>query len=279
MRTWLVTGCSSGFGEHLAHEILARGDRVVVTARRLDDAKRVAATGGDRAIPLSLDVEDGGSVRAAVGEALAWSGGIDVLVNNAGRGFHGAAEEVTDAESRALFDTNVFGLMEVTRAVLTDMRRKRNGHVVNIGSVSGLAGDAGTGHYSASKFALEGLSEAMSVELAPLGIKVTIVEPGPFRTDFNGRSASGAASPIADYAETAGKRAAALRAGTGKQPGDPSTAARLICDIVESPNPPLHVLVGSVALQRWRAKQARFEADIAAWEEQARATDFDVHAA
>lgn len=279
MKTWLITGCSSGLGQHLVQELLARGDRVVVTARRIEDAKRVAASGGDRAIALRLDVEDRTSIDEVVGEAIRWSGGIDVLVNNAGRGFHGAAEEVSDAESRALFDTNVFGLMDVTRAVLPDMRRRRSGHILNIGSVAGLCGDAGTGHYSATKFALEGLSEAMSVELAPLGIKVTIVEPGPFRTEFNGRSASRAANPIADYADTAGRRSAALRASTGKQPGDPAKAAQLMCDIVDSPQPPLHVLVGSVALERWRGKLARFQKDIETWEERSRATAYDVSAA
>lgn len=275
MKTWLITGASSGLGMWLAREAISRNDRVIVSARRLADAERVAGANPEVAFPVRIDVEDEDSIRGGVESALQWAGDVDILVNNAGRGFHGAVEEVSDAESRALFDTNFFGLLNVTRAVLPHMRRRRSGHVINIGSVSGLAGDAGTGHYSASKFALEGLSEAMKAELAPLGIHVTIVEPGPFRTEFNGRSARGAASSIADYDETARQRVAALRSGSGRQPGDPAKAAGLICDVAGMEKPPLHLVVGAVAVERARSKLARLEAEIAAWEERGRATAYD----
>ena len=278
MKTWLITGASGGLGAQLAREALSRGDRVVLSGRNLDALQQLAAAAPSRALAVRIDVEDIESVRQGVAAALEWSQ-IDVLVNNAGRGFHGAIEEVSDAESRALFDTNVFGLLNVTRAVLPHMRARRSGHVINIGSVAGLAADAGTGHYCATKFAVEGISESMKVELVPLGIKVTVVEPGPFRTEFNGASARGTQNPIADYAETAGKRAAGLLAGHGKQAGDPAKAARIICDIAAMDEPPLHLLLGSVGIDRARGKLQRLRDEIDAWEERSRATGFDQTAA
>lgn len=275
MKTWLITGASSGLGAAIADEVLKGGDRVAVCARDMDKARCFAQPFGEAALPVRMDVVDSRSIADGVARVLEWSDGIDVLVNNAGHGFHGAVEEVSDDEARALFDLNVFGQLDVTRAVLPGMRERRSGHVINIGSVAGLAGNAGTGLYSATKFALEGISESMHAELLPLGINVTIVEPGPFRTEFNGRSLHRAAATIPDYAKTAGERAAALRAGDGKQPGDPAKAARLIVDIAGSDAPPLHLCIGRAGVVRAREKLRRLAGEIDAWEERSVATAFD----
>lgn len=275
MKTWLITGASSGLGAAIAAEALKQGDRVAVCARDLDRARRFAEPFGDKALAVRMDAVDGQTITGAVAQVVDWSNGIDVLVNNAGHGLHGAVEEVSDEEARALFDVNVFGLLDVTRAVLPGMRERRTGHVINIGSVAGLAASAGTGLYSATKFALEGISEAMHAELGPLGIKVTVVEPGPFRTEFNGRSLHRAGTTIADYAPTAGERSAALRAGSGKQPGDPGKAGRLIVDITRSDAPPLHLCIGKVALARAREKLEDLIGELDAWEERSTATAFE----
>ncbi|WP_173930988.1 oxidoreductase [Chelativorans sp. Marseille-P2723] len=274
MKTWLVTGASGGLGAAITKAALHRGDRVVVSARNIEGARALAREVPDRALAVRIDVEDSQSISRGIEEALAWAGRIDVLVNNAGRGFHGAVEEVSDAEARALFETNVFGLLSVTRPVLAHMRENRTGHVINIGSMAGLASGAGTGIYCATKFALEGISEAMHAELSPLGIKVTIVEPGPFRTEFNGSSIRQAARSIPDYESTAGERIAALRASNGHQPGDPAKAAELICDIAAMDSPPLHLVVGGAAIERAQRKLEQLGAEIAAWEERSRATSF-----
>lgn len=275
MKTWFITGAAAGLGEAIAKEALERGDRVAVTARNPERARHLLDQFPDRALPIALDVTDQVGAIAAVRLAADWGGGIDVLVNNAGRGMHGAVEEVSDAEVRALFDLNIFSLLHVTREVLPFMRARRKGHIINLGSVSGLASDVGTGLYSATKFALEGLSEAMAAELGPLGIHVTVLEPGPFRTEFNGRSLQIAERSIPDYEATAGKRTGSLRAGSGKQVGDPVKAAKLIYDITQLDKPPLHLCIGEIALARARAKMERMSAEFDAWEERSRATSFE----
>lgn len=275
MAVWLITGASQGLGAAMAREALSRGERVILGARSADRCRAVAEGLPGEALCLALDVTDDASV-AAAGAAIAdWAPNVDILINNAGRGLHGAVEEASDAEARALFDINLFGLMAVTRAVLPGMRAAGRGHILNIGSVAGLAGDAGTGLYSATKFAVSGLSEAMRVELAPLGIAVTVVEPGPFRTEFNGTSALRAARRIDAYAATAHRRIEVLRSSDGLQPGDPAKAARLICDIAGQADPPLHLVLGDTAVARARGKLARLGQEIDRWEAAGAATAHD----
>ncbi|WP_299821926.1 oxidoreductase [uncultured Jannaschia sp.] len=263
MRTWFITGCSRGLGMALAREALARGDRVAATARSPEACAALAVEHPDRVLALTLDVLDEASVSAAVRDVEArW--GIDVLVNNAGHGMYGAVEEVSDANARRIFDVNVFGLLSVTRTVLPGMRMRRAGHVVNISSIAGLIGGAGRGLYCATKFAVEGLSEAMAEELAPLGIRVTAVEPGPFRTGFSGESVL-AGGTIPDYAETAGKHAEGQRARSGHQSGDPTKAAKVICDALAAKTPPGHLILGPQALKRFDAKITALTAEVDAW--------------
>jgi NAD(P)-dependent dehydrogenase (short-subunit alcohol dehydrogenase family) len=180
---WFITGCSTGFGHELAKLVLGRGWNAVVTARKVESLAELVEGAGERALPLKLDVDDAGQIEAAVSAALERFGRIDVLVNNAGYGYQASVEEGVEAEIRAQFDTNVFGLFALIRAVLPSMREHRSGHIVNITSVAGLLGFPSSGYYAASKHAVEGVSDALALEVGPLGIKVTCVEPGPFRTD------------------------------------------------------------------------------------------------
>jgi len=273
-RVWFITGASTGFGRSLALAALAAGGRVAATARdpgRLDPA--LAA--GERVLRLPLDVTDPGQCRQAVETTLAAWGRLDVLVNNAGYGQLGAIEEVSDAEARQVFDTNVFGLLHVLRAALPAMRRAGAGHVVNIGSVGGLLARSGIGIYAATKFAVEGISEALHQELKPLGIAVTVVEPGPFRTDFAGRSLRDAAVAIDDYVATAGERRAELRGKHGTQQGDPDKAARVIIEAIDAPEPPLHLVLGRPAMDRAGEKLRALLDEIERWRAPSAATDFD----
>ncbi len=274
MRTWLVTGASRGFGRTISDEALRRGDRVVAAARTLDHLDDLVAANPERVLPVAMDVTDDAAVRTAVDKAAGWTGTIDVLVNNAGYGIHGAVEEVDADETAKIFDVNVFGLLRVTRAILPIMRKQRSGHIVNISSLAGLVGGAGSGIYASTKFAVEGLSEAMMHEVRPLGIRVTLIEPGPFRTDFNGSSIQIARAKIADYDATAGERGIALRAASGKQPGDPKRVAEIICDVVESSEPPLHLPLGNPAVERVGKKLAALNKELNKWEPVSRSADF-----
>jgi NAD(P)-dependent dehydrogenase (short-subunit alcohol dehydrogenase family) len=241
---WFISGCSTGFGRELAKLVLARGWRAVVTAR---DAGRVAdlAEGAeDRALAVSLDVTDQSRIDDAVAQAKAKFGRIDVLVNNAGYGYQASIEEGEESEIRAQFDANVFGLFALTRAVLPIMRAQKSGHVINITSVAGLVGFPGSGYYAASKHAVEGFSDALLAEVKPLGINVTCVEPGPFRTDWAGRSLKQTPVVIADYAETAGKRLDSTREVSGTQAGDPVRAGEAMIALTEDANPPRHLVLG-----------------------------------
>src|ERR1700722_3247153 len=202
-RTWFITGASTGFGRMLAEEVLKSGGKVIATARNLDQVNDLEAKYPQTAKALALDVTDTGQVDSAVTQAFAQFGQVDVLVNNAGYGVAGAIEEVSEAEFMPMFETNVFGLLRVTRTFLPHLRKQRSGHIINLSSIGGLIGGPGVGMYNASKFAVEGLSEALAAELAPLGIHVTVIEPGPFRTDFLGRSGVVAKTKIADYDKTA----------------------------------------------------------------------------
>ena len=223
---WLVTGCSTGFGRELSRILLRRGNRVVVTAR--DPAALDEFAANANALLAALDVTLPLQIADVVRQAEARFGRIDVLVNNAGYGYLSAVEEGEDDEVRAMFETNVFGLANMTKAVLPGMRERRHGHIVNISSMGGLIGFPGIGYYNATKFAVEGFSEALAKETAPLGIKVTIVEPGPFRTDWAGRSLKTPKTAIADYAQSAGARRAAIQGYSGRQQGDPVRGAEAI---------------------------------------------------
>ena len=271
---WFITGCSTGFGRALAHAVLARGYRAVVTARDARSVRDIVEPHGDRALALQLDVTRPAEVSSTVDAAIRAFGGIDVLVNNAGIGYFGAIEESDESEVRRMFEINVFGLAHMIQAVLPGMRARRHGHIVNIASIGGIRAFPAVGFYNATKFAVVGLSESLALEVEPLGIKVTIVAPSGFRTDWAGRSANETQSQIADYAETAGANRKNLRGYSGKQPGDPIRAAEAIITAVESAEPPLHLLLGKAALKgaNWKLDLLRRNFD--AWEETTVAADF-----
>ena len=271
---WFITGCSTGFGREMAQIILGGGGRAVVTARDAARVRDLVDGHEDRALALALDVNDPAQVQASVEQATAKFGAIDVLVNNAGYGYMAALEEGEDDEVRAMFETNVFGLIAMTQAVLPGMRARGTGHIVNVSSIGGLVGGPGIGFYNATKFAVEGLSEALALELAPLGLGVTIVEPGPFRTDWAGRSLKQTNRVIEAYHETAGKRRAMISGYSGQQPGDPVRAAQAIIDAVRSPAPPLRLLLGVMAYETAMKKLTAMHANFAAWEAAARGADF-----
>jgi NAD(P)-dependent dehydrogenase (short-subunit alcohol dehydrogenase family) len=271
---WFITGCSTGFGRELAKLVLDRGYRAVITAR--DPAKIQDLTAGHegRALALKLDVTDKAEVAATVRQAQAVFGSIDVLVNNAGFGYVGALEESEEAEVRAMAETNFFGLARMIHEVLPGMRRRRRGSIVNISSIGGLVGFPGTGYYCATKFAVEGLSESLSKEVAPLGIKVLVVEPGPFRTDWAGRSLKKSTQQIPEYAETAGAFRDRIEGGSGKQVGDPIRACEAIIKALESDNMPLRLVLGAIALERARIKIEQLRSEIDAWEETTLSADY-----
>ncbi|OCC00340.1 short-chain dehydrogenase/reductase [Labrys sp. WJW] len=271
---WFITGASSGLGRALAEAVLARGWRAVLAARRPEMLADLAAEHGERALAVQLDVTDAGAIENAVAAAEARFGRIDVAVNNAGYGYLAAIEEGEDAAIRAQFETNVFGLINVTKRILPGMRARRSGHIVNISSLGGLVAFAATGYYHATKFAVEALSESLAQEVAPLGIKVTIVEPGAFRTDWAGRSMVEASTVIADYAQTAGKRREQTRAVTGRQPGDPARAALAIIKAVEAPEPPLRLLLGAPALRIARERLEALRLNFESWAETTLSADF-----
>jgi NAD(P)-dependent dehydrogenase (short-subunit alcohol dehydrogenase family) len=273
-KVWLITGCSTGFGRTLAEAVLGRGDTVMLTARDLSTLADLVAKYPETAKAMKLDVRNDADIRDVVAASREAFGGIDVLVNNAGHGLIGAVEEVQPELYRAMFDTNVFGLIEVTRAALPLMRERGGGRIVNISSVAGIAGRAGFGFYNASKFAVEGLSEALSEEVAPFGISVIIIEPGAFRTDFLGRSISTAATQIADYERTSGTARVYREAQDGKQPGDPRKGVEVMLQAIDDPNPPLRLPLGRDAYDRIRAKLRRVEDDLDRWESAGSATSF-----
>ncbi len=271
---WFITGCSTGFGLELAKLVLARGWRAIVTAR---DAGRVAGLVegvGERGLALGLDVTDQKEIEAGVAAALERFGRIDVLVNNAGYGYQASAEEGVEQEIRAQFDANVFGLFALTRAVLPTMRAQKAGNIINITSVAGLVGFPGSGYYAASKHAVEGWSDALATETAPLGIKVTCVEPGPFRTDWAGRSLKQTPNRIPEYAETAGARLKSTADISGKQAGDPVRAAEAMIHITEIDQPPRHLVLGAWGHDAVSKRLKQRLDEIEAWREQGLATDY-----
>jgi len=263
---WLITGCSTGFGRELARQVLERGWRAVVTARNPAQVADIAEGHGERALVLPLDVTRREQIDAAVSRAGERFGRIDALVNNAGYGYLAAIEEGEDAAVRAMFETNVFGLIDMTKAVLPLMRRQRSGLIVNVSSIGGLASFAATGYYHGTKYAVEGISESLATEVKPLGIDVLIVEPGPFRTNWAGPSIQQSATVIDDYAPTAGERRKQTHARSGNQAGDPARGARAIIDAALSDAPPLRLLLGKTALELARKKLDFMRGDFDAWE-------------
>jgi NAD(P)-dependent dehydrogenase (short-subunit alcohol dehydrogenase family) len=273
-RTWFITGASTGFGRLLAEELLKRGEKVAATARNIAQVQDLEQKYPGKARAFALDVTQPAQIEAAAQQAIAAFGHIDVLVNNAGYGVSGAIEEVSEDEFDPMFQTNVYGLIRTTRAFLPHFRQRRSGHIVNFSSIAGLAGGAGWGFYNTTKFAVEGFSEALAAEMKSLGVRVTIVEPGPFRTDFLGRSGKLAKLELPEYAQTAGKAREYLITQSGKQPGDPQKAIEAVIAVVDSPEPPLHLILGKIALKRFRAKLADLEKDMAAWEAVTNGADF-----
>src|SRR5579883_37186 len=271
---WFITGSSQGFGRELVRAALERGDSVMATSRKPQSLPAAFPKAGDRLLAAAMDLRDPEQISSAVNQAIARFGRIDILVNNAGYGVTGAVEEASDDEIASVYDTNVFGLLRVTRAVLPQMRKQRSGHIVNLSSIGGLTGMPGWGIYNSTKFAVEGLSEALAAELGPLGIGVTIVEPGPFRTDFLGGSLVKTANTLPDYRETAGKTRASAMERNGKQQGDPAAAAKLIVQAVTSANHPLHLVLGKFAYDRMYQKLEAFRNEMEAWREKGIGTDF-----
>ncbi len=272
---WLITGCSGGLGRVLAEAVLDRGDRVVATARDPRSSDDLVARFPQTCRAAALDVTRAGDAAAAAALAEREFGGVDVLVNNAGHGLIGAIEEVTPQEYRPLFETNVFGLIETTRAVLPFLRRAGGGRIVMMSSGAGIAGIAGDGYYNATKFAVEGLSEALAQEVAPFGIATVIVEPGPFRTEFLGRSMRVAETEMPEYADTVGARRKYRADNDGQQPGDPRKAVAAILSAVDADRPPLHLPLGERAYGLARDKFAGFLASMDEWAPVALATGHD----
>ena len=273
-RVWLITGASRGLGARMAEAALAHGDAVVATARNAAD---VVKRFGDHPalLGVSLDVTDEAQAARAVDAAIARFGRIDVLVNNAGFGLLGAVEEATADEVRKLYETNVFGLLNVTRAVLPSMRARRSGHVLNLSSLGGHQSGLGFGLYCSTKFAVEGINQALHKELAPLGIHVTAVEPGYFRTEFlEGNSLTVSPKFIADYEGTSGQVRIAARSISLNQPGDPAKLAQAVIRLVESPKPPMRLPLGTDTLQVIRDHIDELQRETAEWAELAASTDY-----
>ena len=273
MSTWLITGCSTGLGRALAEAVIAAGHNAVVTARDVGRVADLAVDNSDRVLALPVDVTETAQVTDAVREAEEKFGGIDVLVNNAGYGYRAAVDEGDDSDLRALFETQFFGAVAMIKAVLPGMRARRSGAIVNISTIGVQIKPAGSGYYAASKAALEAMSGALYGELQPLGISVTTVEPGAFRTDFAGRSLMQSSTVIDDYADTAGKRRKEHDTAHGTQPGDPAKAAQAIIAAVESDEPPAFLLLGNDALKTYRRLATARLDTIEAWEHLTTSTD------
>jgi NAD(P)-dependent dehydrogenase (short-subunit alcohol dehydrogenase family) len=271
-KVWLITGCSSGFGRAIAEAALAAGQRVIATAR---DVRRISDLEQEgRCIALPLDITETSSVNETIQEAAKKWGGLDVIVNNAGYGLIGAVEECDDAQTRQNFETNFFGPLNVIRAALPLLRAQKSGHIVNISAAAAISNYAGFGIYGGAKAALELMSESLRAELAPLGIKITLVQPGPFRTDFIARGLEKAATEIADYSGSARKFGRFLESMNGRQPGNPVKAAEAIVKVVLSGETPLHLPLGKYVIKKLRDKAAALTREADQWESVASNTDF-----
>src|SRR6201996_6764242 len=275
MSTWLITGCSTGLGRALAEAVIDAGHNAVVPARDVTKVAELAEATPDRVLAVPLDVTDSAHVESAVQQAQQRFGGIDVLVNNAGYGYRSAVEEGDDAEVHPLFETHFFGTVAMIKAVLPDMRARKHGAIVNISSIGATRNAVGSGYYSAAKAAIEGMSGALRGELAPLGITVTVVEPGAFRTDFAGRSLAQSATVIDDYADTAGRRRKENDTLHGNQAGDPAKAATAIIAAIDADERPGFLLLGPDALAIYRQVADERATEIARWEALTAGTNFD----
>ncbi len=271
---WFITGCSTGFGRALAERVIGQGGRAVVTARDKSRVEDLAANAPERVLAVRLDVTDTAQIQAAVAAAEDKFGRIDVLVNNAGYGYQSSVEEAEDAAIRAQFEANVFGLFAVTQAILPGMRERRSGHILNISSVAGFIGFAGSAFYAATKHAVEGWSDALDAEVSPLGVRSICIEPGPFRTDWAGRSLKQTPSRIADYADTAAARMQGTTDGSGAQPGVPQRAAQAMIDLVAHPNPPAHLVLGAWGVDKVETYLKGVLDEIERWRDVSVATDF-----
>jgi NAD(P)-dependent dehydrogenase (short-subunit alcohol dehydrogenase family) len=273
-KVWFITGASTGFGRLLAEEVLKTGACVIATARKPEQITDLERKYPATARTFTLDVTRPSQISAVAQRAVGAFGRIDVLVNNAGYGIAGGIEEASEAEFLPVFETNVFGLMRVTRAFLPQFRKQKSGHIINMSSMAGIGGSAGWGYYNASKFAVEGFSEALAGEMAAIGVKVTIIEPGPFRTDFLGRSGVIARTEIPDYKSALDPVRTYFHGQAGKQRGDPAKAIQAIMEVAESPNPPLHLLLGAAAWNRMRGKLDQWRDEMAAYENVTLGADF-----
>ncbi|CAN5446877.1 oxidoreductase [soil metagenome] len=271
---WFITGCSTGFGRALATHLLENDYRVAVTARDAGKVQDLVDINPGNALAIALDVTNPEQVKAAVEKAESHFGRVDVLVNNAGFGYFGAIEESDEADVRSMFEANFWGLAEMTRAILPKMRERRSGTIVNVSSIGGFVAFPGIGYYNASKFAVNGFTESLKKEVAPLGINVILVQPSGFRTDWAGRSANDATNKIADYAETAGTNQATIRGFSGNQPGDPKRAAKAIVQAVEAADPPFNLLLGKAALKNARIKVDGLTSEFDTWAEVTEGADF-----
>jgi NAD(P)-dependent dehydrogenase (short-subunit alcohol dehydrogenase family) len=273
-KIWFITGASSGLGRALAEAVLAKGDKAVLTARRLEPLQEIAASHGERALALKMDVANDASRAEALTATIKKFGRVDVLANIAGAGSYGALEEFTSAQIRTQMELNFFSAAELSREVLPQMRAQKSGHILNLTSIAGLVAFPGSGLYNASKFALEGFTEALHHEVKPLGIRVTLIEPGAFRTDFAGNAAMKAEREIAEYAALDAGMAEYYTSQNGQQMGDPVKGAEVIVDMVASDEPPVRLLLGEDAYQLWEGAVASRNRDIAPWRKRAEATAF-----
>jgi NAD(P)-dependent dehydrogenase (short-subunit alcohol dehydrogenase family) len=271
---WFITGCSSGFGREFARAALEHGFRVIATARDVRKLDDLLVGYQDRARSLTVDVTNPEQIKHAVDQAERAFGRIDVLVNNAGYGYLAAVEEGEDREIRAMFETNFFGLAAMIRAVLPGMRARRHGFIVNMASVGGFVGFPGSGYYAATKFAVEGLSQSLAREVEPLGIHVLLVEPGPFRTDWAGRSLKQSPNFIGDYEETSGRRRRNMAGFSGTQPGDPARAAEALIKVLDSPAPPAHLVLGREGIDNVERQLRSTLHEIDIWRQTGLGTDF-----
>jgi NAD(P)-dependent dehydrogenase (short-subunit alcohol dehydrogenase family) len=273
-KVWLITGCSTGFGRELAKELLAKGYKVAVASRKTSDIDDIVAAYPNTSIAIKLDVTIDAEIKSSVAQTMAHFGQIDVLVNNAGIGYFGAIEESEEVEVRKMFEINVFGLAKMTQEVLPHMRKQRSGHILNVASIAGLRSFPGVGFYNATKYAVDGFSEALAKEVGILGIKVTIVAPSGFRTDWAGRSANESPIIIADYADTAEKNKKTIRGISGNQAGDPVRAVKAMIQVVESETPPMRLLLGAAALRGAREKLEELKNDFDTWASVTEGADF-----
>lgn len=274
-KIYLITGTSSGFGRALAQAVLQRGDKAVLAARKLTDIEELAAQYQDNALAVKLDVTNANDRQQAIASAIEKFGRVDVLANIAGQGSLGALEEFSAEQIRKQFEVNCFGVLEMTREILPVMRQHKSGHILNLTSIGGLASVGGFALYCATKFAVEGFSEALRDEVAPLGIKVTIVEPGAFRTEFAGAANMRPETTIDDYKPVIEPIGQYLYGNDGKQPGDPSKAALAMIAAVESDKPPLRLVLGADAFGLWEKKRAAMEEEFATWRKVGENTAFD----